>query len=38
MSDKTIYDILNEMITDKFKINDFAEEIKKIKVRNNTLI
>lgn len=38
MSDKTIYDILNEMITDKFKINDFSEEIKKIKVRNNTLI
>jgi len=23
MSDKTIYDILNEMITDKFKISNF---------------
>jgi hypothetical protein len=36
--DKTVFDVLNEIITVKFSSNNNAEELKKIKVKNATLI
>jgi len=36
--DKTIFDALNEIITIRFSIKDYKEELKKIKVKNSTIL
>jgi hypothetical protein len=37
-TEKTIFDALNEIITIRFSIKAFSEELKKVKVRNSTIL
>lgn len=36
--EKTIFDALNEIITIRFSIKNFSEELKKVKVKNSTIL
>ena len=37
-ADKTIFDALNEIISIRFSIKDYVEELKKVKVKNSTIL
>lgn len=37
-ADKTIFDALNEILSIRFTIKDYAEELRKVKVKNSTVL